>query len=298
MILNRQKRLLSLLKVLGGDLPSLDFQKLLFLFCQETKEIPIYEFIPYRYGGFSFTSYADKRHLIKVGLLADDERGWTLTEDGRAMGAIAPSEQQRMEKFARRYAELRGDMLLAEAYRRHPYYAIRSEIAARVLARDHQALAAVAAALPVVGLPGICTIGYEGRSFEGYLNILIRDGVTLLCDVRRRPLSRKYGFSKSTLARACEGLGVRYEHLPELGIASEDRRLVKNQADYEALFSVYVRERLPREKQALAKIHRWVKEGERAALTCYEHLPQQCHRHCVAEAMKKMYGRSFAPQHL
>ena len=40
MILNRQKRLLSLLKLLGGDLPSLDFQKLLFLYCQETKEIP------------------------------------------------------------------------------------------------------------------------------------------------------------------------------------------------------------------------------------------------------------------
>ena len=124
----------------------MDFQKLLFLYCQETKEIPIYEFIPYRDCGFSFTSYADKRHLIRVGLLADDERGWTLTEDGRAMGAIAPSEQQRMEIFARQYAELRGDMLLAEAYRRHPYYAIRSEIAAGSWQRS-PSLAAVAAAL-------------------------------------------------------------------------------------------------------------------------------------------------------
>ena len=33
--------------------------------------------------------------------------------------------------------------------------------------------------------PGLCTIGYEGRTLENYLNRLIRDGVTQLCDVRR-----------------------------------------------------------------------------------------------------------------
>ena len=298
MILTRQKRLLSLVEALGGNLTNLDFQKLLFLYCQETEEIPTYEFIPYRYGGFSFTSYADKRHLIELGLLANDDRAWTLTEAGRAMGLMMRSGRQRMGQFARQYAGLRGDTLVAEAYRRHPYYAIRSEMAERVLAGDHQTLAAVAAACPVVSRPGVCTIGYEGRSFEGYLNILIRNGVTLLCDVRRNPLSRKYGFSKSTLTRGCEGIGIRYEHLPELGIASEDRRGLETQADYDALFAVYAGERLPRQMETLAKIQRWVEEGERVALTCYELLPEQCHRYCVSEAMEKKCGRAFSPRHL
>ena len=31
-------------------------------------------------GGFSFTSYADKRKLIAEGLLADDDQNWTLSE--------------------------------------------------------------------------------------------------------------------------------------------------------------------------------------------------------------------------
>ena len=88
MILKRQKLLLSLLEALRGDLPNLDFQKLLFLYCQESEEIPTYEFVPYRYGGFSFTSYADKRHLVERGLLANDDHAWTLTQTGRGMGAM------------------------------------------------------------------------------------------------------------------------------------------------------------------------------------------------------------------
>src|SRR3990172_4517804 len=112
-------------------------------------------------------------------------------------------------------------------------------MAERLLAKDAATMAAVSAARPTAGKPGVCTIGYEGRTFEGYLNILIRHGVTLLCDVRRNPLSRKYGFSKSTLARGCAGLGIRYEHLPELGIAAENRRRLTAPADYDALFAVY-----------------------------------------------------------
>jgi len=63
--------------------------------------------------------------------------------------------------------------------------------------------------------------------------------VTILCDVRRNALSRKYGFSKKTLGNACQNLGIRYEHLPELGIASARRKELHTQADYDRLFSAY-----------------------------------------------------------
>ena len=291
MLFDRQKRLLALVDALGGEVGSLDFQKLLFLYCREVEATPTYEFVPYKFGGFSFTSYADKRRLIEQGLLADEERTWKLTPAGRARAKVAPMVRMRMDQFAHRQAGVRGDALVIEAYRRHPYYAIRSEMAERLLAGDAEAQAAIAAARPPAGQSGLCTIGYEGSSLEGYLNRLLHAGVTLLCDVRRNPLSRKYGFSKSTLLKGCEGVGIRYEHLPELGIASEERRELHTQADYDALFAVYERESLPKQTEALAKIRAWIAAGDRVALTCFERLPEQCHRHCVAEALERATGK-------
>lgn len=298
MLFDRQKRLLTLLAALGSEVGSLDFQKLLFLYCREAEEPPTYEFVPYKFGGFSFTSYADKRRLTEQGLLADEERAWKLTSAGKAAGIVSPSTRVKMDEFAREHSGLRGDALIAEAYRRHPYHAIRSEIAARVLAGDKLALLAIEAARPAAARHGLCTIGYEGRTLEGYLNCLLREGVTVLCDVRRNPLSRKYGFSKGTLSKSCEGVGIRYEHFPELGIASEERRELKTQADYDALFAMYERESLPNQHAALTKIRQWIDGGERVALTCYEHSPEHCHRHCVAEALEREPGRRCAARHL
>jgi hypothetical protein len=202
MLFDRQKRLLALLDALGGDVGGLDFQKLLFLYCREVETTPTYEFVPYRYGGFSFTSYADKRRLMERGLLADEERAWKLTPAGRTRAKVDGRVRLGMDRFAQSHAHLRGDALVAEAYRRHPFYAIRSEMAVRLLAGDKLALMAIEAARPAATRPGLCTIGYEGSTLENYLNRLLCDGVTVLCDVRRNPLSRKYGFSKGTLSKA------------------------------------------------------------------------------------------------
>lgn len=292
MIFGRQKCLLALLAALDGEVGNLDFQMLLFLYCSDVEETPTFEFVPSKYGGFSFTSFADKRRLIEQGLLADEERAWKLTPAGRETATVPPLVRMDMDQFAERHAGLRGDALVAEACRRHPYHAIRSDLPDRVLHKDAKARAAIAAARPSPSQPGLCTIGYEGSSFEGYLNRLLRAGATLLCDVRRNPLSRKYGFSKSALSKGCEGVGLRYEHLPELGIASEERRDLHTQADYDALFETYERESLPKQAESLAKIRGWIQESHRVALTCFERLPEQCHRHCVAEAVEKITGKA------
>lgn len=298
MLFDRQKRLLALLQAFGGELNNLDFHKLLFLYCTNVERIPSYEFVPYKFGGFSFTSYADKRRLTESELLADTERTWKLTRAGRLAAKVSSATRSEMDLFAKQYSKERGDALIAVAYRQHPYYAIRSEIVHRILKRDAVAFAAVEAAKPEPGLAGVCTIGYEGRSLEGYLNLLLKDGVTLLCDVRRNPLSRKYGFSKRTLSSSCESLGIRYEHLPELGIDGERRRDLENQADYDALFLDYKRDDLPKQRKALDLICQWVRGGERVALTCYENEPRQCHRHCVADALKRTASDDWRVEHL
>ncbi len=187
--------------------------------------------------------------------------------------------------------------MIVEQYVRHPYFATRSEILDK-LSLATKTLTRIDAAKPKPKPAGLVTIGYEGRTLESYLNELLRDGVTLLCDVRRNPLSRKYGFSKGTLSKVCEGVGIRYEHLPELGIASDQRRELHTQADYDALFVKYERESLPQQQITLEHIRGFVAAGERVALTCFERWPQQCHRHCVAEALEHIGGARLTANHL
>lgn len=297
MLFDRQRLLLVLIDALGGAVAHTDFQKLLFLYTKEWEAEPSYEFVPYQFGGFSFTSYADKRRLIERGLLIADDNRWVLSDAGRLTVRTEGPRMVRATQFARSET-LRGDALIASVYRRHPYCAVRSRVATRVLPsrRDREP---ITAARPKPKGPGLVTIGYEGRSLEAYLNLLLQDTVTVLCDVRRNPLSRKYGFARSTLSAACEGVGIRYEHLPELGIPSEERRELETQADYDALFYSYERNSLPHQGEALARIWGWIEnEGHRVALTCYESDPCQCHRHCVADALERLGGLHLTPRHL
>ena len=295
-LFRRQQQLLGLLSALGGHAFNLDFQKLLFLYCQESAPKDLYDFVPYRFGAFSFTSYADRRKLTGHGLLEDSEEYWRLTDRGTRVAYDLHDDT--MERFAQRYRGLRGKCLVGETYRRFPFYAIRSEIVTEILGNDDSALRSIARARSSHTTDVLSTIGYEGRTIESFLKTLLRGGVTLLYDIRRNPISRKYGFSKKTLKVACRGVGIRYVHLPELGIASEDRRNLKSEADYDRLFATYKETHLSNQGEALSRILRSILSGERVALTCFERLPEQCHRYCVATALENDPRMTLRANHL
>ena len=299
MLFERQKNLLALIEALGGELANTDLQKLLFLWSQTRGDGgPGYDFVPYRFGAFSFTSYRDRRKLVEHRFLEDDPAAWRVTGDGILALRKAKEARRRAAVFASHAPEQRGDALVAMTYRRYPFYACRSEIAPRVLDGDASGQAAIEAATPPTGPAGVVTLGYEGRSMEGYLVLLLREGVTLLCDVRRNPVSRRYGFAKSALSQGCDQLGIRYEHLRDLGIASARRKGLRTEADYEALFEEYERENLPQRADDLATIAKWVRAGHRVALTCFERPAQMCHRRCIAGALEREYGPDFEAVHL
>ena len=292
----RQRLLIGLLGSFNHSLSNLDFQKLLFLYCQESDSPRPYEFVPYKLGAFSFTSYADRRKLTDHGLLVEDESTWQLTPSGRraALGFRHPT----IAAFVDRHRTLQGDALVAETYRRFPYFAIRSEIANKVLRGDKIALRRIDRFQPQSNPSTLLTIGYEGRSLESYLNLLLQAGVTLLCDVRRNAVSRKYGFAKSTLANACTTLGICYEHVPELGISTERRRNLRGRADYRRLFSEYNHYDLPRQPGALATVIQWIRSGECVALTCYERDAEDCHRSRVAMEIDRQIRLQPPARHL
>ncbi|MDE3001311.1 MAG: DUF488 family protein [Gemmatimonadota bacterium] len=290
---SRQRLLLGLLDAIGGDVSNTDFQKLLFLYCKERSahretesSQGLYDFVPFRFGAFSFTCYADRPRLAKWGLIAEDDQKWVLTEDGSNLAR--ESENTSIRAFANRYRSLRGNALVANTYRRYPYYAIHSEIAEQVLQDDRRTIERIESNRTKATPSRLFTIGYEGRTLESYLNLLIREGATLLCDVRRNAISRKYGFSKTALERSCAGVGIRYEHLPDLGIESSLRRGLKSEADFKNLFKTYEQTILPNQGDALEKIRAWLRSGESVALTCFELKAGLCHRHCVANALEKI----------
>lgn len=285
--------MLAMLAANGGGLNRVDFQKLLFIFTQRCEQVPSYEFVPFKKGSYSFTSIADKVRLTKKGFLTEGE-DWQLTESG-AKAARVPSEvSSKLKLFCERHKEIRGDSLIACSYREYPYWATRSRIAKTILRGDDAALTAIERVRPIRSTAKLCSIGYEGRSLEGYLNALLKAGVSVLCDVRKNPLSRKFGFSKKMLSHVCSELNIRYEHLPQLGILSEDRQKLYDLADYQVLFRKYEQTVLVNELEALDQIAAWVKADECVALTCYERLPEYCHRTRVAQALEKLIGTKTA----
>ena len=150
-------------------------------------------------------------------------------------------------------------------------------------------MVAIRNAAPKTHTP-LASIGYEGRSFENYLNALIKNGIKVLCDVRRNPISRKYGFSKATLENACKGIGVEYRHYPDLGIPSYERQELRCQTDYDNLFARYEKDILPKVGESVCEIARLVTAEECVALTCFEANPAQCHRTRVLAAITRKTG--------
>lgn len=279
---HRRKLLLALLQVFGGQLPSRDFQKLLMLHEAEFASAPCYDFVPYKYGGFSFQSYADRRALVAGGLLVDAD-DWQLVDGIDALRELEPAVQDSVRSLKRAYGKLKGQSLVREVYRRYPYYAIRSEIASKLLTNAE--LSAVDKARPIDTSECLFTIGYEGISLDTYLNKLMRNNVRVLCDVRRNPLSRKYGFSKSTLKEAVERLGMNYVHIPELGISSDKRQSLVTQQDYDRLFAQYECTTLKDADGSIDQVRGLLTEHGRVALTCFEADVCMCHRGRVVKAL-------------
>lgn len=292
MINYRQKTLIGLLSAFGGHLPSTDFQKYLFLFTREFELEPSFEFVPYRFGSFSFQSYADKRRLIEIGALADAE-DWQLKEGFATEGLF---DETAFRRCYAKYSHLHGVQLLQDVYRRYPYYAIKSERAAKIM--NDQEMSAIRAARPDAAGARFFTIGYEGSSLEGYANRLIRHDVKTLVDVRRNPLSRKYGFSKKTLSDTLRKLGIGYVHIPELGIASERRQGLDNQADYERLFNSYERQELKQNGKALQGLFNIFLKDKRVAITCFEANVCMCHRGRVAKALSAFPDWKYDIHHI
>jgi uncharacterized protein (DUF488 family) len=291
----RRKIILALLELFEGKLEKIRLQKLLFLFSKRQAE-PEYEFIPYKYGCFSFSAQADLVTMVNKGLLIDDQDGLTKNDTVKYFAALKVDDRKALAEIKKLYGSMNGTALMRHTYVNYPYFALNSVKATEILTPDE--MDKVKAARPESGKTTLFTIGYEGISLEHYINKLIRNDVKVLVDVRKNPLSMKYGFSKSLLKKFCDCVGIEYVHIPEVGIDSNQRQELNSQQDYDQLFRVYKKENLSATKDAQSKILELLKVKKRIALTCFEANICQCHRKPLAESIAALSKDQFDLKHI
>ena len=281
-IYKRQQFLLSFSRAMGNACTATDLQKLVFLYLQKNHSL-IYEFVPYKYGCYSFQLAEDVRTLESFGWIkqADSRISYIENSEDSCFNMISEEEYD--------INKLRGDKLIKKVYKEFPYYAINSTILDRILDEEERCIINKYKMNIRKKTKKLFTIGYEGLTIEYYLNTLIRNDVRILCDVRKNPLSRKFGFSKNSLSKKLPAVGIEYLHLPELGILSEYRSNLSTEADYQRLFKSF-RNELPKRKEILTELLNAFENKKRVALTCFEHDPMHCHRHVIRDYLVNNYS--------
>jgi len=132
---------------------------------------------------------------------------------------------------------------------------------------------------------GVWTVGYEGLSLRGFVNMLKVVSIEQVVDVRQLPLSRKNGFSKSALKQHLEINGIDYYHLPELGTPRNMRHDFKNGGSREQFLKSY-KNHLDKNLRTY-QLLRGLSLSRRTAIMCFEKDHSQCHRAIIADRLKQ-----------
>ncbi len=281
--------------MLDGQLDKIRLQKLLFLFTNKQGKAE-YDFIPYKFGCYSYSANADMTALVTRGFLTEDEKTFAKKDPTDYLKQLKPSDLKLLQEVKVNYGRMSANALMRHTYINFPFYAIKSEVADNILSKDE--LEKVAKAKPKSNKTVLFTIGYEGISLEEYLVRLLKNDVKVLVDVRSNPLSMKYGFSKSQLKKYCASLSIEYVHIPEVGIKGDQRQELNSQSDYDNLFAFYRKNNLTHTITQQQQILNLLKQHKRISLTCFEANICQCHRKHLAEAIENLRGFNFEVQHI
>ena len=277
--------ILGVLAEQGRPVSRTRLMKLLFLLRQDTnigETAAFYDFLPYKFGPYSFFVDCDLRNLQENGFVTcTDDSHLVPTPTGlAAYETLPPAIQYTVQKTVRKVDGLATAQLMDLVYLRFPQFTILSEREGCCPPPRPEATRAVH------------TIGYEGVTVDGFLNALVEHGIRRLIDVRNNPLSRNFGYSKKTLSDLCARISVEYIHRPELGIPSAQRTNLQDMGDYERLFDWYQATVLPERVVEIGQVATLMQE-KTSALMCFEREPGCCHRSRLALRVAERSGLSI-----
>lgn len=229
-------------------------------------------------------SYYDKRILINSGLLKEED-DFQLRTKHSYLKELTLADKAALLRFRSNIGNLRGDGLVKKTYREFPQFTLRSKIAGKHFTTEE--LKQRQFAFTVESKPAVFSIGYEGLTIDSFLYKLIANNITIVVDVRNNPQSMKYGFSKKSFKQYIENAGMKYIHIPELGIPSTMRKGLGESVSHKALFKAYENKLLPKQNVEIKQLIDLTNQNERIALVCFEADHNFCHRHTLIEHLQK-----------
>lgn len=258
--LYRQKFLLGFLSFFKNPFHFKDLKNILFLYIQKTNpQKPFYSFFPSLEGPLSFELESDLKKLASSSFITLKENNVEFSKEVDGLSYLKPKDISLLKEFFKNPAfnnlKKTQEMLLVPPYASYTLKNVKDNLE-----------------------KSFFTLGYEKKSIDQYLNLLITNKIQGVVDVRNNPFSMKFEFSKSRLKAFLNRVAIDYIHLPQLGIESKKRKGVLSPQDYQKLFDIYEKEVLLNQKKALLTILNWYDKKKRIALTCFEKESHFCHR--------------------
>ena len=148
----------------------------------------------------------------------------------------------------------------------------------------------------VSSLQTLYTIGYEGLSLDSFVHLLRTYSIHHVLDIRRKPFSRKAGFSKTALAQTLAAATIKYTHIVDLGTPEVLRDELKATADYTTFFEK-VDNYITQQHTALdTALH--LALSQRCVLLCFERHSEDCHRMVVAAQLARLSNLRLSIEHI
>lgn len=267
MLNTRQKVLLHYMRTIGSC-SRIRLAKTMFLMGREgvlPGNFKFYGFVPSKFGPYSFELFHDIDWMIEKGMVFANDVNVSFVAGDEA---ISDELSDAVYGFFERFDSFNDGALVDHVYDKYPEYTILSKRPKCIYSRDRV---------------GAFTTGYEGLSVDEFLTMLLGEKTQVLADVRERPWSMKYGFTRSTLERLCTNVGIEYISIPALGIPGEFRKELNSWQDYKELFDRF-RPVIESKKDELSRLCS-ITEHKRVAIMCFERDPDYCHRKIVGEAI-------------
>jgi uncharacterized protein (DUF488 family) len=132
----------------------------------------------------------------------------------------------------------------------------------------------------------VYTIGHSSRPIDEFIDLLRRNGVTLLADIRTIPKSRHNPqYWQDALRESIAGAGIAYTYLPGLGGRRRAAKDSVNIAWRNASFRGYADHMQSEEFAAALSSLIALSQEHVTAIMCAEAVPWRCHRSLVGDAL-------------
>ena len=132
----RRKIILSLFQLCNGNIEKTKLQKLLFLYSQRKRDSE-YDFVPYKFGCYSYSANADLVTMVKKEYLSESEKGYSKIDTKDYLKTLKPADRKLLTETVTSYGNMTSETLIRHTYINFPYYAINSTIAESILNEEY-----------------------------------------------------------------------------------------------------------------------------------------------------------------